>query len=39
MKPFTDQQLIEGLKKRNNHVVQFILEEYLPMIEYMVEKM
>ncbi len=39
MKPFTDQQLIEGLKKRNNHVVQFILEEYSPMIEYMVEKM
>ncbi|MEN8121882.1 MAG: sigma-70 family RNA polymerase sigma factor [Bacteroidota bacterium] len=39
MKPFTDQELIEGLKMRNNHVVQFMLEEYLPMIEYMIEKM
>lgn len=39
MKPFTDQQLIEELKKRNNHAVQFIKEEYFPMIEYMIEKM
>jgi len=38
MKPFTDQQLIEGLKKRDNHVVQFIVEEYLPLIEYAIER-
>ncbi len=39
MKPFTDQELVDELKKRNNHAVQFIMEEYFPMIEFMVEKM
>ncbi len=39
MQPFTDQELIVELKKRNNRAVQFIMDEYFPMIEYMVEKM
>ena len=39
MKPFTGQELIKELKKRNNHAVQFIMEKYFPMIEFMVVKM
>jgi len=36
---YTDLEIIEALKNRENKVVQYITGKYLPMIVYMVEKM
>lgn len=36
---YTDLEIIDALKNRENKVVQYITEKYLPMIVYMVEKM
>ena len=38
-KRYTDLEIIDALKKRDNRVVQYITEKYLPMIVYMVKKM
>ena len=39
IKDYSDKEIIEGLKSRNSHVVNYLFQRYLPMIRLMVFKM
>ncbi len=39
MTKYTDQQILNSLKHRENHVVAYIAKKYLPMIEHMLREL
>lgn len=38
MSTYTDQEIVDSLKKRENHVVAFIAKRFMPMISYLIKE-
>lgn len=38
MNQYTDQEIVDSLKNRENHVVSFIAKRYMPMVTYMIKE-
>jgi RNA polymerase sigma factor (sigma-70 family) len=36
---YTDQEIVDSLKNRENHVVAYVAKKYLPMVKYMIREM